>query len=296
MTQQSFITINYVYYLFYITVRFVFLTCVYTGRKFGFFLPPETTITDIDAYENKIKSKFLTFQDCETIDEYKLKNDNISTIFYDRKKLIELLKNQNNDIEKEWKRRVLINYTPRGNVIMFYDAYKGGFSYYSDNSMIPTRILNCVAMKYVMLFSCLDFFVDETTMISNTSPLIKLLNDEDDEEVEKKKKIFDRLSEKTNIVTDKLPFVRKNTFKSPFILNANGDANANGGNGISSTSTHPQKRNNKYIYLGKTNNFSVIQKKVKKHIFTDNNAELSDEQFGFKNVNYDEYKKSKKNV
>lgn len=290
MVQQSFININYIYYLFYITVRFVFLTCVYTGRKFGFFLPPEPIITDIDIYENKIKSKFLTFYDCESIDEYKLKNDNISTIFYDRKKLTEILKNENNNIEKEWKRRVLINYTPRGNIIMFYDAYKGGFSYYSDNSIIPTRILNCVAMKYVMLFSCLDFFVDETTLNSNTSPLIKLLNDEDNEEIEKKKKIFDRLSEKTNIVTDRLPYIRKNIFKSPFILNTSNS------NTSSLTSTQEQKRNNKYIYLGKTNNFSIIQKKVKKYIFTDNNVELSDEQFGFKNVNYDEYKKSKKNV
>ena len=291
MVQQSFITINYIYYIFYITVRFVFLTCVYTGRNFGFFLPPEPIITDIDAYENKIKSKFLTFYDCETIDEYKLKNINISTIFYDRKKLTEILKNENNDIEKEWKRRILINYTPRGNIIMFYDAYKGGFSYYSDNSIIPTRILHCVAMKYVMLFSCLDFFVDETRF-SNTSPLIKLLNDEDNEEVEKKRKIFDRLSEKTNIVTDKLPYVRNNIIKSPIILNTlNTTSNIN-----SFTSTHQQKRNNKYIYLGKINNFSIIQKKVKKYIFTDNNTELSDKHFGFKNVNYDEYKKLKKNV
>ena len=57
--------------------------------------------------------------------------------------------------------RVLIEATPRGNVIMFYNPYKLGFSYYSDSTGIPYPILNAVAMKYVTVFYCRNFFVDE---------------------------------------------------------------------------------------------------------------------------------------
>ena len=108
-------------------------------------------------YYNKKKSRFIdTFKD--SVIKYNL---NIDPIFHIKVELDELMKNNSNYLEKHWKSKVLIETTPRGNIIMFYNPYKLGFSYYSDSTGIPYPILNAVAMKYVTVFYCRNFFVDE---------------------------------------------------------------------------------------------------------------------------------------
>jgi len=108
-------------------------------------------------YYNRKKNRFIdTFKD--SVIKYNL---NIEPIFYEKRELEELMKNTLNYLERHWKSKVLIETTPRGNIIMFYNPYKLGFSYYSDSTGIPYPILNAVAMKYVTVFYCRDFFVDE---------------------------------------------------------------------------------------------------------------------------------------
>jgi len=266
-------TANDIYYWYFTIVRTAFLFFVYLARMMGFFhYSKSNNLIEIENFENKIIPSFFKFAECECIDEYKKKNQNIEPVFYNRKELSELMKNEN-EVEKKWKSRILIQYTPRGNILMFYDAYKGGFSYYCDHSVVPLRLLNVVAMKYVMNYYCLDFFVDELAFNFNTSPLIKLLNDEDNEENEKSKKNITRLAVNTKIDANKLPFLKSKTFSSI-------------SNKINIPEKH-EKRINKFIYLGKFNNYSIIQKKK-------NNALLvTNTNYIFKNVNYDEYKKSK---
>jgi len=128
-------------------------------------------------------------------------------------------------------------------------------------------------MKYVMYYYCLDFFVDEMAFKENTSPLIQLMNAEDNEENEKSKKNFNRLAKNANMDADKLPFLKSKT-------------------ALSATTTEKppekhEKRINKFIHLGKFNNYSIIQKKKKNVVLVPHT------EYEFKNVNYDEYKKSR---
>jgi hypothetical protein len=58
----------------------------------------------------------------------------------------------NTELEKMWRTRILFENTPRGNVIMFYDPYKLGFSFYCDQKIISYDILNAIATKYVRMF------------------------------------------------------------------------------------------------------------------------------------------------
>lgn len=265
------------YYWYYIVVRTAFLFFVYLMRLAGFWLPGKTILSDIDIFENTIYPSFLKFVDCDNVDNYREKNQNIDPIFYYRKGLVEVMKNENNNIEKQWNARVLIQYTPRGNIIMFYDAYKGGFAYYSDHTAIPIRILNAVAMKYVMRFFCLDFFVDEIALKNNTSPIIPLLDEEDREENEKIKKVLTRLSENTKVDAEKMPFLKPKNYQATVEADT--------------TAVEPvnkEKRINKFIHLGKINNYSILQKKKKIHISPiDKQLEEMDE---FKNVSWEEYK------
>lgn len=274
-----------IYYWYYVTMRTAFVLFVYFMRATGLWLKPTKVNSDIDIYENKVKPIFLKFVDFNNEEEYKERNQNIDPVFYNYKELAEIMKTEN-DIEKQWRSRVLIEFTPRDNIIMFYDAYKGGFAYYCDHSVVPLRILNTVAMKYVMRYHCLDFFVDETALPGNISPIISLLNEENNEENQKIKKIFNDLSKNTNIEMEKLPFVKSKNSKMSIISGVLERKNTKNNEDIPDVK---EKRINKFIYLGKFNNYSIIQKKMKMPIsaIIDN----TEGDYVFKNVNYEEYKK-----
>jgi len=97
---------------------------------------------------------------------------------------------KDNLLEQRWRRRLLIESTPRGNVIMYYDAFKRGFAYYADTFM-PYGLLNAVAMKYVMTYSCRSFFVDEAFVdeaFVETNHLIRLEREQDDDDTKKDEK------------------------------------------------------------------------------------------------------------
>ena len=91
-------------------------------------------------------------------------NVNIDPVFYDNTRFSELTKMSDNPLEKRWKKCLLYESTPRGNIFMFYDVYKSGFAYYADQNCVPYAILNAMAMKYVVVFFCRDFFMDESVI------------------------------------------------------------------------------------------------------------------------------------
>jgi hypothetical protein len=106
----------------------------------------------------------------------------VETVFSDKKEFTEYMKTQNNEIETIWKTRILMENYSRGNIIMFYDAYKLGFSYYCDQNVVSYDILNAIAMKYVMTYQCLPFFIDETVLPEDYNLELKIHYVEDKKE------------------------------------------------------------------------------------------------------------------
>jgi hypothetical protein len=163
-----------------------------------------TSLSPKDEYIESRKKRFLaTFENAgETEPDW---NSNIEPIFSDATALSEIMKEPNNEVEKKWRTRILIENTPRGNVIMFYDAYKRGFSYYCDSTVMPYDIMNAVAMKYVLTFFCRDFFVDSAVLPKKTEDQSQ--KDTANEKTEENKK--------TNTVqTDKQAFVKFKTYNT----------------------------------------------------------------------------------
>lgn len=163
-------------------------------RVRDFIYPLEKSKTEIERYVEKQLEEFKKFSDSDL--SRAERNDTISHKFYDKKILSDELQDANNEIESSWKRRILFEHTPRGNIVMYYDPYKLGFAYYSDNAGIPYNLLNGVAMKYVRLFRCQDFFFDNYD-IDQVSILIKVHTEEEKkEESEEKKKQSDEFKNK----------------------------------------------------------------------------------------------------
>jgi hypothetical protein len=120
---------------------------------------PKPIIDPFYEYYQQNKSRFSASFD--RTEDY---NQNVDPIFYDKSEFRELIGVEGNRLEKEWRSRILFETSPRGNIIMFYDPYKQGFSYYCDSTGIPYNMLNAVAMKYVLMFRCRDFFVDNNVI------------------------------------------------------------------------------------------------------------------------------------
>ena len=116
-------------------------------------------------------------------------NQNIEPVYYNIARLRQALEESSYEHkEKRWRSRVLVEYTPLGNIIMNYDVYRFGFSYYSDNNSLNYDLLNAVAMKYVKIFHCLDFFMDETFYDSPLFDVFYAEKKEDEKPEENNKK------------------------------------------------------------------------------------------------------------
>jgi len=107
-------------------------------------------------------------------------NYNVEALFYDKAKLESISEEDYLRLIEMWKSRTMVVASPlkqHSNILMYYDFQKLAFAYHSDFAIHSPLLLNALAMKYVMMFRCLDFFVDEEMY---DSPL-KVLHSVEDE-------------------------------------------------------------------------------------------------------------------
>ena len=157
-------------------------------------------------YYNLNKNRFI-----KSFEDSKNYNTNIDSIFYNKDEYNKLMQILNNDLEKKWKTKILFESTPRGNILMFYDTYKQSFCYYCDSNSSPYYILNAVAMKYVLIFYCRDFFLDnKITENYVDSPFISIYS------IEEKKK--ENINKKLLYTSKDSPFIKSKKYGSQPIL------------------------------------------------------------------------------
>ena len=207
-------------------------------------LPPKPTPTEIYLLD---KHTFFN-KNKETIQS----QSQIESFFYNKHIYNETLKEPQNNFEKQWKTRILFENTPRGNVIMFYDIYKMGFYYFSDQQAITYDILNAIAMKYVVLFRCIDFFIDEKY---HTSPFLELYEMPTTKETHTQKRIHQQnnsIRTMMKIQNQSVPVL--NTKPTP------------------TSAVEMMTIKNRFLYQGKIANFSFCQKILKKRVIIKHNT------------------------
>jgi hypothetical protein len=225
---------------------------------------PKCYLQENFEYTYPLKTKFeATFNKLE-IDF----NENIDKLFYDKSKFTKFMSESNTTLEKLWKTKIMFENTPRGNIIMFYDAYKLGFSFYCDQKVISYDILNAAAMKYVTLFRCRHFFMDELFVPNeHKSPLIDIHfpPEKKANSVIKKQNNNKVISRWINQITPK-ESVDKNEPKEP------------------------EKMKNKFLYLGKMANYSLTQSMPKPRKVLAKFVSPQLEALGGQKLSYKDYK------
>ena len=274
-----YILLSWVYYFLY---------------EYGFLkrLPPPSTISSLsDEYINK---KTVAFLKSYEQNDSSIMNENIEKCFYDQKLHAIAVEKEDNELEKTWRRRIMIENTPRGNVVMHYDAFKQGFVYYSDNSNIPYFVINAVIMKYVLMYRCRDFFLDDQiTPEGKSSPLLSLDNKPERAEATENTNENTKENTKNNKPKENIPkssaFAKLKNYNTVSIKSALHSNETNVKN--DTTTTTKKYSRNKVIYSGKLSNFNILQPMPKKrHVpfpstITDNveaNADAQKQVFTYK--------------
>ena len=162
----------------------------------------------------------------------------------------------------------VMEYTPLGNVLMFYDKERETFKFYSD-STIPYRYLEVVGRKYAKQFGCKQIFVDmeEEIKAAEEKWEKERLEKEDRTEKERIKKEEAIKNNQKPVETKKNVFAK---FKSYNKEAGTGHVNtaAPPKNSIPNKLTEKQENEkvllkekaNRYTYEGKMANFSFIKK------------------------------------
>ena len=246
--------------------------------------PPKkpATIPYVETQYDKSCKKYADFYNTVTADE----NSNIDPILYDFLKRKEVFASGDNDFEKQWKSRILIENTPRGNVMMYFNPYLLSYHYYSDEQIIPYKILEQVATKYVVMYRCKDFFIDVVKRPGNK--ILEVLQKEEDSLKSKKMKVND-ITKCVNIQSEsKDVFAALKDYRSE--ANAKPTDKASEPNNSKVTEAKPTKAkptkveepkfSNKFVRIGKMCEFNITQKPVDKKI-----EAVNELMFGAKPVN-----------
>ena len=283
----------YIFYLYVVNlIKQIFILINFKVKE-----QPQYIKSPVEIYTEKHQTLFLkSFNTDDTNNNIKY-NYNINNVFYSKKLYQEMLIDENNILEKQWRTRILFENTPRGNIIMYYDPYKLGFTYHCDQN-VPYNILNAVAMKYVLKFSCRDFFVDEKIVPeSSPSPILKLIEEEPKKKTDKQP---DENKDSINIDKDKLkksPFAKFKSYnKNNGIDVASKDISTkNIVNNNDKNKNEKQKESNRFINLGKISNFQLLQttKKKIKNLFKSNlmNSLFENSSVQKEVMNYRDFKK-----
>jgi len=167
----------------------------------------------------------------------------------------------------EFKHSYVMEHTPLGNVLMFYNNKKGTFEYYSDNT-VPYRYLETVARKYVKIHNCRTIYFDMEEELRNYEE--KLIEKEKQEQIEKmrqdneatttaflpKKNVFAKFKEYNK---DGLSG-RVNTAPPP----KNSIPSKNVTDNVNKQRILLKENANRYTFEGKISNFNMLQKVPRK--------------------------------
>ena len=220
------------------------------------------THTNLKNYIQKQTSSFESFCENDSM------NNNINEIFYNKESYNETMKDNNNTLEPYWKSNILMDTLYRDDdvpvmTLMYYDVYKQGFCYITDDNKLSYKSLNAMAMKYVKTFCCMDFYFDEKTLINNNRdlPILKSIFFDEDKKEDTR---TEQSHNDNNDVYVKLKPVSNNKKEKQYVKN-------------------------KFIYGGKILDFQFLKKQsAKKIVKTDGN--IFDNLFT-DNMSYSDWKK-----
>ena len=143
------------------------------------------------------------------------------------------------DIDKEhleqFKNKIIIENTPRGNILLYFNFETEVFDYYCDKKDIPYLYLETVARKYVTQYNCKQIFVN----------MVDELKKDSSENI--KKPVPD--NKQINQIVQKTPFAEYKKYNK----------NLSRGNKNDTKKYILKENSNRYSYCGKISEYSFLK-------------------------------------
>ena len=152
---------------------------------------------------------------------------------------------RNNEVTKNTS---VIENTPDGLVIMLYNGEREGFEYWCDNKNIKFNYLETVARKFVIMNFCTNLYVDRYDDIKQQQEEYDEVEKNEKEKKEEKNEIEKKEKNETGNAKEYDVFVKKKKKKKI------------------PRNKIVAKKSNKYLYIGKINEFEWIKKSEEKRI------------------------------
>ena len=202
-------------------------------------------------------------------------------IIFEEKYKEEYKKAEDTELSKErldqLKNSILMERTPLGNVVMYYDSSRETFIYYSD-STIPYRYLEVVARKYVVTNRCKKLYIDMEKELKEAQEKLekkqkeeeRLKLEEENKEKNEKEGLPTSTPVKKNVFAKLKNYNRDNSLKTAGIPSDNKSVSKKvipppDKNATSTSEALLLKENaNRYSYEGKVVNFSFLKKVERK--------------------------------
>lgn len=182
------------------------------------------------------------------------------------------------------KNSFIIEKTPLGNVIMYYNNERNSFEYYTDNT-IPYRFLETVGRKYITVFNCKQIYVDMANELKEAERKLKEKEELEKREREEKENGSDIVVAKKNVFTKFKSYNKdagtgrvnmaappKNSIPNnsnigsvkPGSVKESGGLKASGNNGIDGSENNDRvllkENTNRYTCMGRVANFNILKK------------------------------------
>ena len=219
----------------------------------------------------------------ETTGITEAKEEPPKSILFEEKYKEEYKKAEDTEICKErleqLKNSILMERTPLGNVVMYYDNSRETFIYYSD-STIPYRYLEVVARKYVVTNRCKKLYIDMEKELKEAQEKLekkqkeeeRLKLEEENKEKNEKEGLPTSTPAKKNVFAKLKNYNRDNSLKTAGIPSDNKSVSKKvipppDKNATSTSEALLLKENaNRYSYEGKVVNFSFLKKVERKAV------------------------------
>jgi len=167
------------------------------------------------------------------------------------------------------KNNFIIEKTPLGNVIMYWNNSRESFEYYSDNT-IPYRYLETVGRKYVKTFNCKQIYVDMSFELNEFERKQKEKKEKQEEELkllEEKKKLEKNIVEQKKDVFAKFKTYNKESGTGKVNRGAAPPKNSIPNNNNIKNADEKvilKEHANRYTCEGKLSNFNFLKKPDRK--------------------------------
>jgi len=155
--------------------------------------------------------------------KYKEKYNNLEEINIDKEDL------------EQFKNKIIIENTPRGNILLYFNFETELFDYYCDKKDIPYLYLETVARKYVTQYNCKQIFVNMADELKKDSPEIIKQSVPDNTQI--------------NQIVQKTPFAEYKKYNK----------NISRGNKNDTKKYILKEKSNRYSYCGKISEYSFLK-------------------------------------